>query len=400
MSAAAVLAAVAATSVPVMGQGQGNSGVNPNNGAPYFKVQKTPWGDPDLQGIWTTEQVATPMERPTRFGDRQFMNADEIAAAEKAAMDRYTKAMAAANPSGPRSTADIERTKNTVEAGIYGAEYNNSWMEQPRKPGALRWRRTSLVVDPPDGRIPAYTLPFIKRLEAREEARKNRGEADTWEDRNLNERCMTPQAATGLTGTFRIIQAPNWVVILPDGLQPARLVPLDGRPQVSTKIRGWFGRSRAHWDGDKLVVETTNYNDKLDGGPVLPSRRPLGFFLGSGETLKRTETYRRVQNDQLEYAMTTEDPSIWVKPYTVLRPMVLNNNFLMLQSGCHEGNYGMPNILSAARADEKYAMDAALEAAAERKPQIERMKKDAEEYAKTGKRLAPASAGAEQNADR
>jgi hypothetical protein len=396
MSAAAVLAAVVATSVPVLGQG----GVNPNTGIPDTKPQRTPWGDPDLQGIWTNEDTGTPMERPARFGNREFMTDEEVAAVEKGQMERYKKALAAANPSGPRSSNDIERTKNTVEAGIYGAEYNNSWMEQPQKPDKLRWRRTSLVIDPPDGRIPAYTLPFIKRLEAREEARKTRGEADNWEDRNLNERCMTPQAATGLTGTFRIVQSPGWVVILLDGLQPARMVPLDGRPQVSTKIRGWYGRSRGRWDGDKLIVETTNYIDKLDGGPILPSRRPLGFYLGAGDQLKRTETFKRVAQDHMEYGMTTDDPSVWVKPYTVLRPMILKNDFLMLQSGCHEGNYGMPNILSAGRADEKYALDAALEAAAERKPQIERMRKDAEEYAKTGKRLAPAGGGGGENPDR
>jgi hypothetical protein len=382
IGAAVVTAIVIAGSTSVAGQGQAGS----NRGG---TAQKTPWGDPDLQGIWTNEDTATPMERPARFGNREFLTDEEVAAQEKQMLERYQRQLAAANPSGPRSNADLERVKNTVEAGIYGAEYNNSWMEQPRKPGKLRWKRTSLVVDPPDGRIPVYTMALIKRVEQREEARKNRGEADTWEDRNLNERCMTPQAATGLTGTFRIIQSPGWVTILLDGLQPARLVPLDGRPQVSSKIRGWFGRSRGKWDGDKLIVETTNYNDKQDGGPVLPSRRPLGFYLGSGEHLRRVETFRRSMADQLEYGVTTEDPDVWVKPYTVLRPMVLKNDFLMLQSGCHEGNYGMPNILAAGRADEKYAMDAALEAAAERKPQIEGWKKETEEFLKTGKRSAP-----------
>src|SRR5438034_1368197 len=111
----------------------------------------------------------------------------------------------------------------------------------------------------------------------------HRGEADSWEDRNLNERCMTPQAATGLGGTIRIVQAPGWVAILPDGLQPTHLIPLDARPQVSSKIRGWFGRSRGRWDGDKLVIETTNFIGKLDGGPILASRRPFGFYPGSGE---------------------------------------------------------------------------------------------------------------------
>jgi hypothetical protein len=315
-------------------------------------------------------------------------------------MARYERALAEADPEGPRSRADIEATKGTVEAGIYGAEYNNVWMERPQKPGPLRWKRTSLVVDPPDGQIPPYTPELLKRLEAREEARKHRGEADTWEDRNLNERCMTPQSATGLQGTIRFVQAPGWVAILPDGLQYTRLVPLDGRPQVSSKIRGWFGRSRGRWEGDKLIVETTNFIPKLDGGPVLASRRPFQVgYIGSGETLRRVETYRRIGPDQLEYGMTTDDPSVFVKPYTVLRPMILQNDFMMLQSGCHEGNYGMPNILAAGRADEKYALRAALEAAAERKPQLERMKQRTEEFLKTGK-TTPSGPAREANPDR
>ena len=133
-------------------------------------------------------------------------------------------------------------------------------------------------------------------------------------------------------------------------------------------------------------IETTNFNDKLDGGPVLASRRPFQVgYIGSGETLRRVETYRRSLPDQLEYGLTTNDPQVFVKPYTVLRPMILNNNFMMLQSGCHEGNYGMPNILSAARADEEYAMRAAVEAAAERKGELAAMRAQTEEWLKTGK---------------
>jgi hypothetical protein len=375
-----ILVIVLLASGPVGGQ----EGTAPKDAAGWTPL-RTSWGDPDLQGIWRNEDTSTRMQRPAQYGDREFFTDAEAAELEKQAMARYEKAAAAADPAGPRSRADIDRTKGTVEAGIYGAEYNNVWMEQPRKPGKLRWKRTSLVVDPPDGQIPPYTPELIKRVEAREETRKNRGEADNWEDRNLNERCMTPQAATGLTGTWRIVQSQGWVAFLPDGLQPTRLVPLDGRPKDSPKIRGWFGRSRGKWDGDKLVVETTNFNDKLDGGPILPSRRPLGFFLGSGTTLRKVETYRRLGADQLEYGLTTDDPSVYVKPYTVLRPMILQNDFIMLQSGCHEGNYGMPNILSAARADEKYALRAALEAAAERKGQIAAMKRRTDEWLKTGK---------------
>jgi hypothetical protein len=389
---AVVTAMLLATSTPVIGQG--STGSN-------YTAPKLPWGDPDLQGIWQNEDTGTPMERPASFGNREFLTADEIAQREKQMLARYEKAMAELDQSGPRSRADIDRTKNTVEAGIYGAEYNNVWMETPRKPGKLRWNRTSLVVDPPDGRIPPYTMALIKRLEAREEARKNRGEADTWEDRNLNERCMTPQAATGLQGTLRLVQAPGWVVIVPDGLQAPRIVPIDGRPQDSSKIRGWFGRSRGRWEGDKLIIETTNFTDKLDGGPVLASRRPFQVnYPGSGETLKRVETFRRVGPDQIEHGLTTDDPNVYVKPYTVLRPMILNNDFIMLQSGCHEGNYGMPFILSAGRADEKYALRAAQEAAAERKKELAGMRAKTDEWLKTGKVSDKPVTGNEPVADR
>ena len=392
-----VAAVVGATAVTVSGQG---AGAPATGQTAAWDPPRTPWGDPDLQGIWTNENTRTPNQRPARFGDREFFTDEELAELEQQAWERYEQALAAADPAGPRSRADIERTKNTIEAGIFGAEYNNVWMQQPQAPGPLRWKRTSLVVDPPHGQVPPYSPELIARVEAREESRRVRGEADTWEDRNLNERCMRPQAATGLAGTVRIVQSPGWVAIFPDGLQYPQLVPLDGRAQVSSKIRGWFGRPRGHWEGDRLVIETTNFNDKQDGGPILPSRRPLGFYLGSGDTLRRVETYQRLGPDQVAYGLTTDDPSVYVEPYTVLRPMILENDFLMLQSGCHEGNYGMPNILSAARADEDYAMRSALEAAEGRRAQIAAMKERSEEWVRTGQVHAAGARPAAVNPDR
>ena len=365
-----------------------------------WTVPRTPWGDPDLQGIWTNENTGTPRQRPARFGEREFLNEDEVAELERQALERYQAALAADDDAGPRSAADVARTQGTVEEGIYGQEYNNVWMEQPREPGPLRWTRTSLIVEPSHGQVPPFTEELLDRVEAREAARAHRGEADTWEDRNLNERCMRPQAATGLQGTVRIIQAPGWVAILPDGLQYPQLISLDAGEHVSSRIRGWFGNARGRWEGDRLVIETTNFNDKQDGGPVLPSRRPLAFFLGSGETLRRVETYERLGPDQIAYGVTTDDPSVYVEPYTVLRPMILDNDFLMLQSGCHEGNYGMPFILSAARADEDYAMRAAQEAAELRKPEIAALRERTEEWLRTGTVRAQDAPVEEVNPDR
>ena len=389
-----VAAVVAATALPAILQGSAA-------GQPAdWTAPRTPWGDPDLQGIWTNEVTGTPRQRPARFGEREFLNDEEVADLERQALARYEAAVAADDDAGPRSQADVDRTQNSIEAGIYGQEYSNVWMDQPQRPGPLRWTRTSLIVEPSHGQIPPYTPELIDRVEAREAARRHRGEADNWEDRNLNERCMRPQAATGLQGTVRIVQAPGWVAILPDGLQYPQLIALDGRAPASSRIRGWFGSARGRWEGDKLVIETTNFNDKQDGGPVLPSRRPLAFFLGSGETLRRVETYERLGPDQMAYGLTTDDPSVYVEPYTVLRPMILDNDFLMLQSGCHEGNYGMPFILSAARADEDYAMRAALEAAENRKPEIAALRARADEWQRTGTVRAVDDAAEEVNPDR
>jgi hypothetical protein len=278
--------------------------------------------------------------------------------------------------SGPRSVTDI-RTAPAFEKAIYGQEYNNFWMARPTKPRKV-WRRTSLVVDPPDGRIPPLTPEALKRLEAREQARRGRGEADSWEDRNTSERCITT-AHAALDTVKQILQTPGYVVIYLDALNvhEARIVPLDGRPHVDQKVRGWMGDPRGHWEGNSLVVDTTNFYGKQDGGPVMPSRGPFAFlrYLGSGETMHFVERFTRVDDDTIEYRYTVEDPKLYLRPYTVLRPLTRDKNYLITESACHEGNYGMKNLLSAARAKEKEALYVAEEEARERQPLLEEMKR-------------------------
>ncbi len=155
-----VAAVIAATAIPAIVRGSAASQ------AEDWTVARTPWGDPDLQGIWTNETTGTPRQRPARFGEREFLNDEEIADLERQARERYEAALAADNDAGPRSAADVARTENTIEAGIYGQEYNNVWMEQPREPGPLRWTRTSLIVEPSHGQIPPYTPELIERVEA------------------------------------------------------------------------------------------------------------------------------------------------------------------------------------------------------------------------------------------
>jgi hypothetical protein len=157
------------------------------------------------------------------------------------------------------------------------------------------------------------------------------------------------------------------------------VVPLDGRPRLG--IRRWMGESRGRWEGDTLVVETTNFLDRQDGGPVMPKRTPLTRYLGSGETLTLTERFTRVGPSTIEYSYTIDDPSVYVRPYTVLRPLTKEApDFIMPESACHEGNYGIVGQLSAARVDEEYAMEAAREEAASRVPQLQDMRRRAEEW--------------------
>jgi hypothetical protein len=338
-----------------------------------WKVPLTPWGHPDLQGIWNPDGMITPpVERPKEYGTREFLTDEEVASSERGEAAEF--AAREDEQSGPRSVEDIANAPG-FEKKIYGQEYNNFWMARP---DTIRkaWRRTSLVIEPPDGQIPPLTPQALQRLEAREQARRGRGEADSWEDRNTGERCITP-ASSLLTTVKQIVQAPDYVLIKLDALNVtvARMVPLDGRPHVHPSVRSWLGDPRGHWEGNTLVVDTTNFEGRQDGGPIMPSRRPYLRYLGSGDTMHLVERFTRVSDQQIEYRYTIEDPMVYLTPYTVLRPLTRDDRYLMTESACHEGNYGMRNLLSAGRANEKEALFVAEEEARERRAQLDVMKK-------------------------
>lgn len=346
---------------------------SPKNATKAWTHPKTPWGDPDLEGIWNPDGMRTPpMERPKGAQTAPFLTDQEIAALERAERDQFVTAIE--EQKGPRSVAEV-RNAPAFEKGIVGEEYNNFWMARPDRPRKV-WNRPSLVIDPPDGRIPPLTPEAVKRIEAREAARRGRGEADSWEDRNLSERCINP-ATSILNGAKQILQAPGYVAITLDALNvtSSRLIPLDGRPHVGKVIRSWFGDPRGHWEGNTLIVETTNFYPKQDGGPILPSRRPFVQYLGSGETLRIVERFTRVSGDTIEYQYTVDDPSVYLKPYTVLRPLTRDDKYLATESACHEGNYGMKNLLTAGRANEAGALHAANEEARDRQPIVQEMKR-------------------------
>ena len=216
--------------------------------------------------------------------------------------------------------------------------------------GSQAW----LIVDPPDGKIPPLTPQAKERAAARAEAKRKsgRGPADSWEDRSLYDRCIT----RGLPGSmmpaiygnsYQILQAPGYVAISYEMVHETRVIPLDKRPHVGAQIRSYIGDARGHWEGDTLVVETTNFRDEA------------AFRGANAATLRLTERFTRVAPDKVRWAVTVDDPETWTQPWTFAMPLTLDDSQPVLEYGCHEGNLGLRNILKAARAEDKKAAEEA-----------------------------------------
>ncbi len=298
---------------------------------------RTAWGKPDLQGIWDFRTI-TPLERPEALGDKAFLTAEEAAKLEQAAIDRDSELL---NRPARRTQAT-----DSVDRGEDGAPgfYNNFWLDGGTK--TVGTRQTSLVVDPPNGRIPALTENGRQRADARREYLKGHP-ADSWLDRSPSDRCILgfnagpPITPGGYNQNMQLFQTPDHVVILTEMVHMARVVPLDGRPALSQRILQWSGDSRGHWEGDTLVVETSNFSDE---------RR----WRGSTEKMKLIERFTRVDADTLEYQFTVTDPETWTSSWTASIPM-RRTDAPMYEYACHEGNYSLYNILSGTRAEEAKA---------------------------------------------
>ena len=318
------------------------SNTSPAKSAPAAKswtLPRTPDGQPDLQGIWSNATL-TPLERPRELAGKQFFTEKEAAEYEKKILEH--------------NDADRRDTQN-AEADIALA-YNQFWYDRGTK--IVPTRRTSLIIDPPDGRIPPLTPEAQKREAARAEAARGRGPADSWEDRNLAERCLTrgaPKLPGGYNNNFMILQGPGYVAILQEMIHEVRVIPLDGRPHVSPGVRQWLGDSRGHWEGNTLVVDTTNFRDEV--------RANLYYCCGiAGANLHLIERFTRLDNDTIDYQYTVDDPTTYTRPWTVALPMWRNPGPLY-EYACHEANYAMTGILAGARAEEKAAAEAAKNAA-------------------------------------
>ena len=306
---------------------------------------RTPWGEPDLQGVWDYRTL-TPLQRPERLADREFLTEEEAANLEQDTLDRNERLLTRA----PESTAaggNVDRR----EDGTPGF-YNNFWLD--RGTTVIGTRRTSLIVDPADGRLPALTEE-AQRLadspEARRIAETRRGArpAESWTDLDAGDRCIQhakagpPISVGGYNNNIQIFQAPGSVALLNEQNHDVRIIPLDGRSHVGPQVRQWMGDSRGHWDGETLVVETSHFNGKHD-----QIGRPL---LSTGEHLSLIERFTRTDPDTLLYEFTVADPTIWVSTWTAQLPMKRNPE-LIFEFACHEGNYGLYNIMAGSRSEE------------------------------------------------
>ena len=282
----------------------------------------TPWGHPDLQGVWDRRTI-TPLERPQRFADKTFLTPEEIIA--------YERQSAARDDGRP---LDSERSGISVHDPA-DLDYGST---------VLATGQTSLIVDPPNGRIPEYTQAAGERAAAAAKLREGRGPADSWTDRSLTERCITWGMPQGMlpqpyNNNVQIIQTPNEVMILNEMVHDVRIIPIDGRPHIPANITQWHGDPRGHWEGDTLVIESTNFSEKIS-------------FRRSNTNLHLEERFTRVAEDALQYQFTVSDDSTWERPWTVSFPMV-KGNAPIYEFACHEGNYGLLNILTVARNLEK-----------------------------------------------
>jgi len=298
-----------------------------------YKPVRTPWGDPDIAGAYNnSDESGIPFERPEEFSGRRL---ESFTQAELEALTKQ------------RQQQTIERAPGLSE--FPGATSPMHWFENYFAANSRAW----LVSEPADGKVPPVTDEGRKRAADRAAARKGRGPADSWEDRSLYDRCITRGVPGSMMpaiygNSYQIQQGPGVVTITYEMVHDTRVIPIDPSPapgageraHVSSKIRQYLGDARGRWEGNTLVVETTNFNDKAP-------------YRGSSENLKITERFTPIGPDTLEWVITFDDPHTWARPWTFAMNLTHDESQPPFEYACHEGNYGLRNILSAARAEER-----------------------------------------------
>lgn len=287
---------------------------------------RTPDGQPDLQGVWTNATL-TPFERPAELAGKATITDREAAEIEKRA-----------------SATSADRPPPAGDPG----GYNQLWGD-----GGTTWlstRQTSLVVDPPDGRVPVKPAAEARRKYDLAHV------ADSYEYHSTWERCITRGVPAGMfpagyNNAYQILQSPGYVVILSEMIHEVRFIPIDGRPHLPQNVRQWNGDSRGHWEGTTLVVDTTNYS----GQGVIATSAATGRIKGvhESEALHVVERFKRVDADTIGYEVTIDDPEIYNAPWKVAMPLTRNPGYLIYEYACHEGNLAMGDILRGGRAQDK-----------------------------------------------
>ena len=338
MNRSTIVVCVLLTAVPVAAQ-------TPEAEAERWSVPRTPDGRPDLQGVWTS-QTFTPLQRPDSFAGKEFLTEEEAA--------QLTEVLTAEGVDPLRGRAfaqlldeeDAEKRRDTT-IQTDPTHYDNAMWLRTTRPKGLSSRRTSLVVDPPDGRIPPRNPQGQQRADARRELRGY----DSYANRPFAERCVVwphegpPMIPPPYNDIYQIFQIPGYVVLFPEmANNPARIIPTDGRPHLPPSVRQWSGDSTGRWEGDTLVVDTTNYTEHTG-------------FQGSGAALHTVERFTRVDADSILYEFTVDDPSTWDRSWSAEIPMVKTEGRLY-EYTCHEGNYGMQNTLRGARRADREAAGA------------------------------------------
>ena len=312
-----------------------------------WSAPSTPWGDPDLEGVWEY-WTFTPLERPRELAGKDVLTDEEAATIAQQLSDEA-----------------VGRADTRPAEGQTGGYNQSFWTERSR---ATALNQPSLIVDPADGQLPSLTSAEERRAEDHRAAgqrpvrlRATGIGADGHEDRGLAERCIVgfstgpPMLPGGYNNNIQLFQTEEYVVLLAEMVHDVRIVRLVDHPRLSPAIRQWLGDSRGHWDGNTLVVETTNFTEKIASFSPMTFDSERGRFrsraFGTGDTLRLVERFTRVDADTLDYEFTIEDPTTFTRPLTVRLPM--NRSDLPLyEYACHEGNYGLPNILRGARAAE------------------------------------------------
>jgi len=306
----------------------GASGEGSSAGDADWTHPMTEWGDPDLQGMWPIwHLIGTPMQRPEQYGDRRFMTDEEFAEVQARVEQRNTR-------------YDEEIQSNRMGGG--------HWAEPTQ---ALRL--TSLIVDPPNGRFPALTEAGVAKAATMSGSYYQNDNFDDLTDFDSWDRCITRGLPVSMlprnyNNGIRIDQAPGYVVISLEMAHESRIIPLDGRPALAPEIRQWLGESRGHWEGNTLVVETTNFNGQTMLANVGVPGAPRNVN-PSSESLRIVERFTRVSDDVMEFEMTVEDPVTLTRPFTVQYPMWRDDDYKIFEYACHEGNTAVRNYIETSR---------------------------------------------------